>query len=186
MIIDGLLLFTGTSNGASGGITSTAYTDLPTTGTQVASNIIDLGSSKFQAPTSANGGGARDLGIGDDPALKLSARCPTAFSAGTTIQLTLSGAPDSGTGTEGAYTIYWTSPAYAAATVVAGAELCNIDLPRVLFGSVLPRFLKLSFITTSTNSAGTIEAMILLDRDDQIIGTTGAMSGYQAGINVAN
>ena len=63
MIIDGLLLFTGTSNGASGGITSTAYTDAPTTGTQRASNILDLGVSSG-VPTDANGGGARDIGIG--------------------------------------------------------------------------------------------------------------------------
>ena len=42
-IIDGLMLFTGTSNGASGGITLGSNTDAPTTGTQTASNIIDLG-----------------------------------------------------------------------------------------------------------------------------------------------
>ena len=187
MIIDGLLLFSGTSNGAAGGITTALnpYGDLPTTGTQVASNIIDLG-VKLGIPSYALGAGARDMGIGDDPSLKLTARCTTAFTAGTTIQLTLSGAPDSGTGTEGSYTIYWTSPAYAAATAIAGAELCNIDLPRVLFGTVLPRFLKLSYITTSSNSAGIVVAGIVVDRDDQVIGTTGAMSGYQAGINIAN
>ena len=42
MILDNLLTFTGTSNGATGGITSGAQTDAPTTGTQAASNIIDL------------------------------------------------------------------------------------------------------------------------------------------------
>jgi hypothetical protein len=40
MILDGLLQFCGTSNGATGGITAGANTDLPTTGTQVASNIL--------------------------------------------------------------------------------------------------------------------------------------------------
>ena len=55
MILDGLLTFTGTSNGATGGITAGAQTDAPTTGTQAASNIIDLGVSGL--PSSANGGG---------------------------------------------------------------------------------------------------------------------------------
>ena len=43
MIIDGFFLFTGTSNGASVGITSTANTDAPTIGTQDSSNIVDIG-----------------------------------------------------------------------------------------------------------------------------------------------
>ena len=184
MILDGLLTFTGTSNGASGGITSGAQTDKPTTGTQVASNVVDLGLAGI--PSYANGGGARDMGVGDDPALKLSAICTVGFTAGTTIQLLLEGAPDSGTGTEGSYTTIWESTAIAAATAVAGAQLANVDLPRVVAGNPLPRFLRLSFITTSTNSAGLIEANIVIDRDDQIIGTTGAYSGYQAGVVVAN
>ena len=54
MILDNLLTFTGTSNGAAGGITAGAQTDLPTTGTQAASNIIDLGGPAL--PGSANGG----------------------------------------------------------------------------------------------------------------------------------
>ena len=43
-----------------------AQTDAPTTGTQAASNIIDLGVTSG-IPSSANGGGARDIGVGDDP-----------------------------------------------------------------------------------------------------------------------
>jgi hypothetical protein len=180
MIIDGLLLFTGTSNGASGGISSTAYTDLPTTGTTVASNIIDLGVTSG-VPSSANGGGARDIGVGDDPSLKLSAIAVTAFNATGTLQLELSGAPDSGTGTPGAYTVMWTSPVYASAQLVtAGFQLANVDVP-------IPRFLRLRFIQASTaNTTGTVEASIVIDRDDQIVGTAGNYSGYPAGINVAN
>jgi len=187
MIIDGSLLFTGTSNGATGGISSTAYTDLPTTGTTVASNIIDLG-VKSGVPASAAGGGARDLGVGDDPSLKLSAIAVTAFNATGTLQLILSGAPDNGAGVPGAYTAMWTSPVYASAQLVtAGFQLANIDVPRVVPGQPIPRFLQLSFVQASTaNTTGTVEASIVIDRDDQIVGTTGALSGYPAGITVAN
>lgn len=185
MILDGLLTFTGTSNGASGGITAGAQTDSPTTGTQAASNIIDIGITSG-VPTSANGGGARDLGIGDDPALKLSAIVTTAFTVGTSLQLQLQGAPDNGSGAAGSYTTMWTSPAVVEASLVAGAQLANIDIPRPAPGQVLPRFYKLNFITVGTHSTGAIEAQIVLDRDDQILGTAGVYSGYPAGINVAN
>ena len=184
MILDGLLTFTGTSNGATGGITSGAQTDAPTTGTQAASNIIDLGLNGL--PGSANGGGARDLGVGDDPALKLSAMVIAAFTGGTSLQLQLQGAPDNGSGAPGSYTTMWTSAAIAEASLVAGAQLANIDVPRVVFGQAIPRYLKLNFISVGSHGAGTIEAQIVLNRDDQIMGTGGAYSGYPAGLTVAN
>jgi len=184
MILDNLLTFTGTSNGATGGITAGAQTDLPTTGTQAASNIIDLGLDGI--PSYANGGGARDIGVGDDPSLKLSAIVVTAITGGTSLQLQLQGAPDNGSGAPGSYTTMWTSAAIAEASLVAGAQLANIDVPRVVFGQALPRFLKLNFISVGTHSAGAIECQIVLDRDDQIMGTGGAYSGYPAGLTVAN
>jgi len=184
MILDNLLTFTGTSNGATGGITAGAQTDLPTTGTQAASNILDLGLAGI--PSYANGGGARDIGVGDDPSLKLSALVTTAITGGTSLQLQLQGAPDNGSGAPGSYTTMWTSAAIAEASLVAGAQLANIDVPRVVFGQALPRFLKLNFISVGTHSAGAIECQIVLDRDDQIMGTGGAYSGYPAGLTVAN
>jgi hypothetical protein len=185
MILDGLLTFTGTSNGASGGITSGAQTDAPTTGTQVASNIIDLGVTSG-VPSSASGGGARDIAVGEGPMLKLSAICPVAFVGGTSLQIELSGAPDNGSGAPGAYTVMWLSPAYVEALLVAGAQLANVDVPRVIEGQVLPRFLRERFISVGTHTGGTIESQIVIDRFDQIVGTTGALSGYPAGVNVAN
>lgn len=186
MILDGLLTFTGTSNGATGGITSGAQTDAPTTGTQVASNIIDLGVSSG-VPSSANGGGARDIGAGDDPSLKLSAIVTTVFAGGTSIALELSGAPDNGSGVPGAYTVMWQSPAAVVlASLVAGLQLANIDVPRPAPGQVLPRFLRLRFINVGTFTGGAIEAQIVIDRDDQITGPTGLYSGYPAGLTVAN
>lgn len=186
MILDGLLTFTGTSNGASAGITSGPQTDKPTTGTQVASNVIDLGVTSG-IPSSANGGGARDLGVGDDPMLKLSAIAVTAFNNLTSLQLQLSGAPDNGSGAPGAYTPMWTSAAILLAQLTAGMQLANVDVPRVVPGQPVPRFLQLSFIGAGTaNSTGTVEAQIVLDRDDQIAGITGLYSGYPAGVTVAN
>lgn len=186
MILDGLLQFCGTSNGASGGITAGANTDLPTTGTQVASNILDLG-IHLGIPSYANGGGARDIGIGDDPMLKLLVQVTTTFGGGTDLSLVLAGAPDDGTGSPGSYTTMWVSPAAVAeASLVAGAQLANVDVPRVIAGQPLPRFLRLSFVSTGTHTSGAVQACIVLDRNDQIQGTSGNMSGYQAGINVAN
>jgi len=185
MILDALLLFTGTSNGASGGITSGANTDAPTTGTQVASNIVDLGIDDG-IPSSANGGGARDIGIGDNPALELLVQVATAFVGGTSLQVSLAGAPDDGSGGQGSYTTMWTSPAVVLDSLDVGAQLANITVPRVIPDQPLPRFLRLSFITVGTHTAGAVTGVIVLDRMDQIQGTGGALSGYQAGINVAN
>ena len=55
------------------------------------SNILDYGILSG-IPSSANGGGARDMGIGDDPALKLLVQVTTAFAGGTSLQVTLKGA----------------------------------------------------------------------------------------------
>lgn len=184
MIRDNLLLFTGTSNGATGGITSTTHGDAPTTGTQIASNIVDLGVTSG-VPTSANGGGARDIGVGDDPMLKLSGIVTTAFAGGTSLQIELDGAPDNGSGSPGAYTVMWQSQAIAEANLVVG-EIINVDVPRVVPGQALPRFLRMRFISVGTHNAGVIEGTIVIDRFDQIVGTTGALSGYPAGVTVAN
>ena len=185
MIIDGFLLFTGTSNGASGGITSSAYTDAPTTGTQDCSNIIDIG-VKSGIPTSANGGGARDLGIGDDPSLKLLVQVTTAFTVGTSMQVELQGAPDNGSGAPGSYSVMWLGPVVTEANMVAGAYLANVDVPRTIPGQAPPRFLKLTCITVGTHTLGQIEGTIVLDRFDQMVGTGGALSGYPAGITISN
>jgi hypothetical protein len=80
----------------------------------------------------------------------------------------------------------WLGAVFAEATLIAGCQLANVDLPRALFEEVLPRFLKMTFISIGTHSAGQVEAQIVMDRDDQIIGTTGARSGYPAGVTVAN
>lgn len=186
MILDNFLMFTGTSNGASGGITASANTDLPTTGTQVASNIIDLG-VVLGIPSYANGGGARDIGTGDDPSLKLLVVVTTTFGGGTDLYCLLSGAPDNGSGSPGSYTIMWQQAAVVVeANLIAGAQLANIDVPRPVNGQAMPRFLRLSFVSTGTHTSGAVEGCIVIDRNDAVRGTTGALSGYPAGITVAN
>ncbi len=177
MILDKLLTFSGGLNNSS------SVLDSPTTGTQVASNIIDLGLIDA-IPSSANGGGARDIAYGYP--LWLSALVTTAFSGGTSLQLELSGAPDDGSGGQGSYTVMWTSFAYVTANLDAGQQLANIRVPAPVPGQVLPRFLRLRYITVGTHAAGAIEAQIVLDRDNQIVGPDGQYSGYRAGLTVAN
>lgn len=186
MILDALLTFTGTVNGASGGITSTRFTDAPTTGTQVASNIIDLGLDDA-IPSEANGGGARDMGSApQNVPLLLQAAVAVAFADGTSLQLQLQGAPDNGSGAPGSYTTMWTGEAVVEANLDVGAQLANVTVPRVVANQALPRFLRLNFISVGTHTAGAVHAGIVLDALHQVQGADSALSGYPAGLNVAN
>lgn len=184
MILDALLTFTGTGNGASAGITAGQWTDAPTTGAQDSSNVIDLG-VVLGIPSYANGGGARDIAIGYP--LWLSALVTETFVDGTSLQIALQGAPDDGTGIPGSYTTMWDMPAVVVeADLVAGVQLVNVMVPRPRPDQPLPRFLKLVFTSAGTHTAGEIEAQIILDRDNQVLGTDDVYSGYPAGLNVAN
>lgn len=156
-------------------------------GSADSTNIIDLGISGL--PTSANGGGARDIGTGDDPALKILAQVSTTFTSGgaATLAIALQGAPDNGSGSPGSYTTMWTSPTYALATLIAGAQLANIDMPRPVSGKALPRFLKLVYtVGTATTTAGAVTANIVLDRSDQPMQSNAVLGGYPAGIVISN
>lgn len=184
MILDGNLLFTGTSNGNSSAPASGAYTDAPTTGTQQSANIVDLGVTSG-VPSSANGGGARDIGTGND-VLWLLIQVTTAFTVGTSLEVQLQGAPDGGSGIPGSWTTMWDSTAILEANLVVGAYIANVGVPRVVPGQALPRFLRLQYVTVGTHSTGAIEGTIVLDRFDQVLGTGGALSGYPAGVTVAN
>lgn len=156
-------------------------------GTYDSTNILDYGILSG-IPSSANGGGARDMGIGDDPALKLVVQAIAAFVGGTSVQVQLKGAIDDGTGAPAAFSTWWTSPVYVTATLVAGARLFNMDFPRPPAGIAVPRFVKLSYVTLGTFTAGTMFAAVVLDRDDQMYQSTNnaVLGGYPAGITVAN
>src|SRR6266702_6299469 len=126
MILDGLLCFTGLLNGASGTIgVAATRNDAPTTGSQVSSNQIDLG--LIGLPAFASGGGARDIGIGDDPAMKILVQVAVALTGGTSLQVNIQGAPDNGSGAPGSFVVYASGPVVAEASLIVGARLFDID-----------------------------------------------------------
>lgn len=156
MILDSLLYF------------SSAQTLNSTT--VASTNIIDLSVG-------------RDMGIGDNPALKLAIFVTTAFVlASSTPSLTIQaqGAPDSG-GSPGTYVTYAESRAYAASDMPLGAKLFPIDWPHrdPTLTATFPRFIRLNYlIATSTFSAGAVSAYLTIDRQD------GAQ--YPAGLTITN
>jgi hypothetical protein len=185
MILDALLQF------------SIAGGDVPTTGSQTSGNIIDLGVgfanpgnlTGLAIPGNAAGGGARDIGIGDDPAMKLMVLASVGFTGGTSLQVNVQGAPDNGAGAPGAFTIMAAGPVVAVAQLIAGVRLLDIDMPRPVPGQPLPRFLQLGYVSVGTFTGGLqrLQSYLVLDRVDQINQLTGAFgSGYPPGIVIAN
>jgi hypothetical protein len=160
MIIDGALQFTGTPG--------TISPDTPTTGTQQSTNVIDLLN-------------ARDMGIGDDPALRILVEITTTFVGGTNLQVTIQGSVDNST-----YVTLASGPVVVEANLLQGTHLLDLDLPRIAgaFGDrpgameALPRFLRLQYISSGTHTSGGIFGAIILDRQDQI--------SYPPGIVIAN
>lgn len=155
-------------------------------GTQPSTNVIDLGVTSG-IPSSANGGGARDIGIGDNPAMKILCQVVVAFaSAGSTgtIQAAIQGAPDNASGVPGTYVTMATGPLYVIPVV--GTQLLNMDMPRPKDGNV-PRFLRILYtIATQTMTAGSVGAWLVLDREDQLSQAAGYLGAYPAGITVSN
>lgn len=177
MILDGLLQFDAANNLAQ------------VAGTYNSTNVLDLHMAGI--PVLANGQGARDMGIGDDPALKLFVCVTTTFTSGGagTLQVNLQGATDNGAGAPAAFSTWWSSPVYALATLNAGSQLLNMDMPRPPDGIAIPRFLRLTYvIATATMTAGIVAAYIVLDRMDQPYSSTdnSVLGGYPAGININN
>jgi hypothetical protein len=181
MILDGFLQFTGASTGIGN---SDSATDSPTTGTQDSSNILDLGLSGI--PTSASGGGARDIGIGDDPAMKILVVVTTAFGAGTSMSVAIVGMIDNGSAAAGTATTMITGPVVTEANLIVGARLLEIDMPRPIGTAALPRFLKLSFVTVGTHTSGKVRGALVLDRHDQVLQANAVLGGYVAGVTIAN
>lgn len=156
MILDGALQFSGAAGAING--------DLPTTGSQTSTNIIDLLN-------------ARDMGIGDNPAMKLFVSVLTAFTAGTSLQVNFQGAPDNA-GSPGTWTTYASSGVTAEASLTVGQHLFDIDVPRPPPGVAIPRFYRLQYVTVGTHTAGAIYGALVLDRDDELY--------YPPGIKINN
>lgn len=183
MILDRLLQF------------SSAQDVSQAAGTYASTDVIDFGvgtSTSPAIPSNAQGGGVRDMGIGDNPALKFVVQMIEGLdSAGgtATLSVTIQGAPDDGTGSPGSYVSWWASPAYTEAQAVAGARLLDMDFPRPPQGKPVPRFVRLLYtIAGETSTLGTVSAWLVLDRDDQMYNGSdnSIIGGYRAGINVAN
>ena len=188
MILDNLLMFTGSSNGTTGGITSGANTDAPTA-TAPSTNVIDL--HLVGLPVLASGQGARDMGIGDDPALKILVQVTTAFAGGTSLAVALQGTTDNGSGAPnaGAWTTFYSSPAVVTASLTAGQRLLDMDMPRPPPGVPVPRFLRLNYTVAGTMSGGgSVEGTIVLDRMDAMYNASNnaVMGGYPPGIVINN
>jgi hypothetical protein len=177
MILDGYLMFT--LSPANGG-------DLPTTGTQNSTNVIDLGVVSGIPASAVNGGGPRDIGIGDDPAMKILVQVIVAFASGTNIAVALQGAPDAGSNTPGTYTTMTTGATVTEANIIVGTRLLDQDMPRPVPGQALPRYLRLSYINSGTHTAGAIIGALVLDRHDLPEQSNAVLGGYPAGITVAN
>src|SRR6266852_5875852 len=168
MILDGFLQFTA------------AAFDIPTTGSQVSTNQLDLGI--IGLPTSGSGGGARDIGIGDDPAMKLLVQVTTAFASGTSLAVNIQGAPDNGSGAPGSYVVMATGPVVVEANLIVGARLLDIDMPRPAPAQALPRFLQLGYVTVGTHTAGALKGFLVLDRHDLPEQSNAVLGGYPPGI----
>ena len=181
MILDFLAQFTGGSGGAGN---NDGATDSPTTGTQTSSQQLDLHMAGI--PVLLANQGARDMGIGDNPALKLMVEVTTACTGGTSVGINLQGAPDSGSGTPGTWTTYVTGPVVAQASLILGARLLDIDVPRPPPGVPFPRFLQLQYANTGTFTTGKIRGDIVLDRHDQPLQANAILGGYPPGVVIAN
>ena len=139
-------------------------------GTQASANVLDYGITSG-IPSSASGGGARDMSVGDDPSLKFLVEVTTTFTSGGagTLSVALQGAPDNGSGAPGSYTTWWVSPAFALATLNQGSRLFDMDFPRPPDGVAIPRYVRLLYtVGGATMTAGNISAFVLLDREDYI------------------
>ncbi|MGC9966400.1 MAG: Bbp16 family capsid cement protein [Syntrophobacteraceae bacterium] len=171
MIMDNLLLLDG-SVSAAGVLSGTLYSAWTVgggVGDQPSANVIDVS----QLASSASGYG-RDVGIGDDPALLLVVQVATTFSTGSspTLQVRLQTAPDSGTGTIGAYVDLVTTPVLAASALTAGTELLKIPLP-----VGIQKFIRVLYtVGTAAFTAGAVIASIVLDRE-----ALGPQLGYRSG-----
>jgi len=154
MYMDGLLLFD---------------TALALTASAASTNQIDLLN-------------ARDMGVGDDPALDVVVQVGSALlSAGaTTLTIQVQGSTDNVT-----YTTYAQSDAIPKANLTAGAKF-SIDMPRMPpHAAGRPRYLRLNYVVaTGPFTGGNITSFIVVD-DQQNAGSPNFL-GYAPGIVIAN
>lgn len=132
----------------------------------------------------------RDIGIGDDPAIKLTVLVVAAsFSSGSSSKLNtqIQGAP--GASSAGTWTTIVETGDIGAASLASGTQVMNIDMPSILRagnnmgfgtpGNNMIRLLRMNFsVGTTSFSAGSITAFLNIDND--------ALIAYPPGLAVLN
>lgn len=144
MLLDGSLLFD----------TQSAITN-----SRPSSLVIDLGAEE-------------DIGIGDDPALKLLVLCQQGFTTANsaTLQVQVQASTDSNTWQTLAQT-----DVLAVTALAQGNRIAKMDMPN----NGLTRYLRLNYVVgTGVFSAGAVTAALVLSRDDN--------PQYPANYNAAN
>lgn len=152
MILDALYLFDTVA-----AITASA-------GTQASTNVLDLSQQ-------------RDMGIGDNPALKLAVQVVTAFS--TTNSGVLTVALQGSTNNSNWTTMLSSLAAITPGALTAGARLFDVDMPRPVPGQAVPRYLRLLYtVGVGVFSAGSVTSALVIDRQDNY--------SYPPGIGITN
>jgi hypothetical protein len=173
MILDGNLQFSGiagimTIGSGTGQGTAGMGDDPMLAAIANSNNVVDLGN-------------ARDVGIGDDPALKIVCQVSVAGVGGTSVTVSAQGSVDNST-----WITLATGPTILAANLLIGTRLLDLDWPRIAGafpdrpGATmgLPRYLRLGYASAGTFTAGRMFGFLALDRTDQI--------AYPPGIVIAN
>ena len=185
MIMDSLLFLDGamSATGAlTGTVINTAWANPPTTTTYYSANILDVS----QIASSASGYG-RDIGVGEDLWLVVSATVAVCGSTNaSTLQIALQAAPDN-SGSPGNYVTLASSQIYTATSgspytvLAAGQEALKIQIPVADPSTLIPKFYRLAYTIAgaalATGGTGAIFATIVLDRE-----ALGPASGYRSGI----
>lgn len=137
-------------------------------------NVIDLmGVGVGVAPPNIIGNVSvfgTDMGIGGFRP-ELNVVTGTAFAGGTSLNVALQGAVDSGSAggyLPGTYYTFGETGALLTANLTAGVVVARFPWLPAWPGNILPRFLRLLFTTVGTFTTGTIaSAIVTTVRDDQ-------------------
>jgi hypothetical protein len=204
MILDAALLFTGGPSGVAPPGTTLKIADNVLATASTSSQYIDLALGQTSTAGANPVGGLpiatatpsvqpfRDLGIGDDPAMKILIQpIGTGWTGATSLAVNLQASPDNGSGAPAGFVTYYSSPAVTTANLNLGQRLMDMDMPRPPAGIAEPRFLQLSYTVAGgpfTGTANFLVGTLVLDRADQVYNATNnaIWGGYAPGVVVAN
>lgn len=147
------------------------------TTTADSASIVDLtGAGVGNAPAMINGFPATNTAIGFDAGVGDGMTIPwvviVVLVAGgansNTLTVALKSAPDSGTYTEGTYTVCGQTAAMLDSALAAGTIIAFPVPPRAL-GAALPRFYKLTYTASATLSPLAVRAGIILNPPSSLL-----------------